>query len=304
LGQWISHGLGCAKTKALSKHQLKKGPDMLKKMVVGLTVIQVILASQALAQKPTQEGAGKDLPIAERAARWTLEFNPEYYVWKEFKDNGQRWLTESGPRFVFGVSEMPVKDRGWLFGAQGKVYYGEVDYDGRLQDGTPDGTPYKSTTVYFGGVFEPQLVYRKPFNKSRYAFDTTVGIGFEGWVRDLSSDTDIHGYVENWYTFYLRGGIAVQAPHQKGWTAGAGFKLPFYTIEEVDMTRNFGMMTTLYPQMMISPYGFLGYRFTKGFSLQATFDSFWFNKSSYDRSGSHQPESQRWSVGLSAQLHF
>jgi hypothetical protein len=76
----------------------------------------------------------------------------EYFEWTEQYD-GQQLIRESGP--IFGVGgDLAISTQGAIgFGFRGKLFIGEVDYNGGIQ--TPSGTiPYRSKTTYVGSQAE------------------------------------------------------------------------------------------------------------------------------------------------------
>jgi len=225
-------------------------------------------------------------------------FEPEYFVWQEFVD-GRKVLEESGPRFVLGASyKMESDDRGFLFGAQLKGYYGEVGYDGETQS----GTPVETTTQYYGGLGEVRGFYRAFAGKS-YFLDVFGAFGVEGWRRSLYGEG---GYIEEWIIGYGKLGVELD-PRANGWLGSIGVKYPIYT-DEVARLSEFGLPDIqLHPGKLPSVFFEGGYQFTKNFSVLATFDSYWFDESDVESVGPvgfFQPESRNYVAGLKLQWTF
>lgn len=239
------------------------------------------------------------LSAAAASAQISVFFTPEYFVWQEFVD-GDKILEETGPRYVLGASYKTQSDeRGFLFGAELKGYYGEMHYDGATQSGIPVTT----TTQYYGGLGEVRAFYRAVAGK-RYSFDVVGGLGVEGWRRAIWGEG---GYIEEWLIGYGKLGVELD-PKERGWLGNIGIKYPFYT-DEVARLREVGFVddVELHPGKQVSLYFEGGYRFTKSFSALAVFDSWWFDESDVERvglAGFFQPESRNYVAGLKLQWTF
>src|SRR5258705_8987170 len=198
-------------------------------------------------------------------AQISIFFTPEYFVWQEFID-GNKILEETGPRYVLGATyKMQKNERGFLFGAELKGYYGEMHYDGATQE----GTPVKTTTQYYGGLGEVRGFYRAVTGQE-YSFDVVAGLGVEGWWRSIWGEG---GYTEEWLVGYAKLGVELD-PKGRGWIGNVGIKYPFYTDEVARLTEvGFPDDVELHPGKHVSLYFEGGYRFTKNFSALAVFVS-------------------------------
>jgi hypothetical protein len=170
-----------------------------------------------------------------------------------------------------------------------RAYYGSVDYDGALQD----GTPFQTTTEYYGALLEGRYGYRAGLGRTYY-LDLMGSVGIDFWLRSVDPG-GAAGVNEYWLPFYCKAGLEVSPSAEKGWVAALGIKLPFYTLETVDVG---GDVYTLNPKPRVSPYAEAGYQFTRSLSARAFFDSYWFGESDLDSSGTvFQPESKSYQVG-------
>jgi len=228
--------------------------------------------------------------------RWNLAFAPEYYYWQE-NANGVKLLDESGLRYGLDLSGKQIQTESWLWAAELKIYYGRVDYNGQ----TMGGTPVKSTTDYLGGFGEMRFGYRWSLAKHQRV-ELMGGFGLEDWERSLNGSG---GYDENWLPIYFKAGLEL-TPDPKGLIGTLGFKLPVYTVQTADLSRQGGPTFNLYPGIMPSLYAELGYQFSKHLSAEAFFDSYWFAQSptryinlggGYE-AGFYQPESKTYRVGV------
>lgn len=211
----------------------------------------------------------------------------ESFQWKEFGTDGGQLLKESGPRFTFGArvdnflqSNVPV-----IYGIDGKLYLGQVDYDGQTQSGIPASTD----TDYFGFNIEAMA-------GRRYHGTTTVDIvaavGLDTWVRDLKNGTTITGQPtvgveEEYFILYGRLGPGFLFRGASVTTyLQFGVKYPFYTDEHVNLSAiGFDNDVDLEPGKDIS--GYLVLRLQPAhpsgrsqFSFKLYYDSFRFDRSS------------------------
>ena len=228
-------------------------------------------------------------------AQSRLDIAPEYFNWQE-ESNGEQLLEESGFRIGLDWSYKQDKGQRWFWGSEVKAYYGLVDYDGHLQD----GTPAKSETEYFGARLEGKFGYHYVDLGEKHSLDIIGGLGLDFWLRRLDAGGN-HGYDEYWLPFYLKAGVEVCPNTEKGWIAALGFKLPLYTIEMADLDI---ITVTLHPKSYISAYAEAGYKFSRHLSVVAFFDSYRFARSDVatifygDQALTFwQPESEGYSVG-------
>jgi len=146
----------------------------------------------------------------------------EDYRWREFDSAGAILLTESGRRLTVDYQDVREDSNGLsLFSANS--YLGDVGYDGALLD----GTPYVTTTGYYGLRLEQSRQFKLPSDHLR----TDLGVGAEWWLRILDKGGGA-GYAENYLTLFTRAGLAMGRP-QSGWYGKAGVQYPLVVYETV-----------------------------------------------------------------------
>ena len=217
----------------------------------------------------------------------------EHFFWEEMDPvGGGRLLDETGWRhFVAVTGSMPLRN-GWRIGGMGKVYGGDVNYDGQLNN----GTPYSTTTEY-RGVNGELLFSRSAQEVADSHTDFELGMGLDDWSRDLVGP---YGYVEDYQVFYGRIGINHQ--RKTGWRVRAGLLLPFQVKEHVNLYDGFA----LEPQGRLSLYAACGYQFATNWELSLDFSTYRFDQSDPVRVYSHgvyvgsylQPESHQTTTSL------
>lgn len=176
------------------------------------------------------------LLLAPRAApaaeEWSLQFGVEDFRWREF-DGGTRLLEESGARYSLGIGlESPVSpDALTVFGAEGKLYFGTVDYDGQACNIlTGICVPSASETDY-NGLMGEAWIARRHSRAGGGAFEVFGAMGIDAWTREIRSTAAASGGSEDWSVLYGRAGA--------GWRTGsyalrAGLKLPLAVKESTD----------------------------------------------------------------------
>lgn len=237
---------------------------------------------------------------APAANEWSLQFGIEDFRWREF-DGGSRLLEESGFRYSLGIGlESPLSpDARTVFGIEGQLYFGTVDYDGQAMNlQTGQRTPLTSETDYNGLKTEAWLAQHYPEDGGG-AFEVFGAAGVDTWRRKLKSTATAIGYTEDWTVFYGAGGV--------GWRATAyalrvGIKLPLVVREEVSL---FGL--DLEPEG--SPSLFMRFSVTvhdgpqQSWSVGAYYDGYRFDESD-PVSGFFQPESHQDALGLQVIGHW
>jgi hypothetical protein len=202
------------------------------------------------------------------AADLSLSVGVEYLDWEEDTNPS---VTEKGPLFAGGIIFGQNKTEGLVFSYRGKLYIGNVDYEGA---GLFTGTPISSTSYYTGLVNEGQARWRKPI-KGNYHTDLVFGLGWDFWTRELS-----YFQKEDFNIVYLRLGGEVAINSNQGWVVGAGIKYPVYTHEDAHLTDiGFDSNPTLKPGPDLSGYAQIGYWFNKRLGLIGYFESYRFKKS-------------------------
>jgi hypothetical protein len=202
------------------------------------------------------------------AAELSLSAGVEYLHWDEDTNPS---VTEKGPLIAGGIIFGQNKTEGLVFSYRGKLYFGNVDYDGA---GLFTGTPISSTSYYTGLVNEGQARWRKPI-KGNYHTDLVFGLGWEFWTRELS-----YFQKEDYDIVYLRLGGELAVNSNKGWVVGAGIKYPVFTREDAHLTDiGFDSNPTLEPGPDLSGYAQVGYWFHDKLGLIGYFESYRFKKS-------------------------
>jgi len=186
-----------------------------------------------------------------------LDVGIESFQWEEFDDNGNRLLTETGPRvFLTGMINKTVDSshNNFILEAALKGYAGKVDYDG--QDS--NSIAVSSKTQYTGYNLDFTGGYRITGN---LVVDMLAGVGIDAWRREISASQNaqggpVNGIVED-YTiqyFTLAAGFPLEFPSHEGYLE-IGLRQPFSTREQVDRFN-----VTLAPQEKTS--GTISYKFT------------------------------------------
>jgi len=228
-------------------------------------------------------------------AQLRVSIGTEYYSWKE--DTSPE-VKENGALLSAGAEYTMKKDAGLLLAYRGRLYGGEVSYDGTTL--FPPNTPIQSQTRYLGMSNEGQTRYRFDVRGSR-SVDLVLGVGVDVWQRTLSRSQK-----EDFLIGFARLGVETEAKG-KGWLAGAGVKMPFYTWEDAHLTEiGFTSNPNLKPGKRPSPYLHVGYRFQDPIAVVLYVDSFRFSQSPYQAVTHttqgpnlvYQPASDRYSVGV------
>lgn len=169
----------------------------------------------------------------------------ENYTWEE-EIQGQRLLKEEGPRFgVGGRFAVPASGAFWLSG-RGELYAGEVDYDGALQDGYGNLTPYSSKTSYVG--VRGTALATTPIQGSdpSIVLWPQIGLGLQSWVRSLDTefgdDVGPYGYEETWSSLHAVLGGQLTLTQASGLQLFGTFqlRLPVWNKEVADLSENGG----------------------------------------------------------------
>lgn len=240
----------------------------------------------------------------------------ERFSWGEYS-SGVKMLDESGPRYVAGFTWLRDGRSGLLPGYNGKLYSGDVTYNGRACTASGQCSPFSTTTGYQGMLNEALLHYRldssiQPGDADRHYLDLVAGLGVDFWTRDIKKDGGVAGYKENYTIGFLRAGIAM-LPAKSGLEAAAGFKYPLY-LNEIVGFKALGADgdPVLHPKADLSYYASIGWRFNNPWSVTLEFDSYRFKESdtvSYTVGGVPaspivQPESRMEVMTLKAGYSF
>ncbi len=228
----------------------------------------------------------------------------ESFKWEEFEESGRSLLDETGRRYFVGVKGVDKLDSDWLVDFGGRLYTGNVDYDGETQ---PVVYPITTQTDYIG--LRMELGFTHTIDTVEGAVDSAwllrLALGLDQWRRSLQ-DTSIptgeivEGYDEYYFSNYARSGI--QFRREDGFVIGAGAKIPFYTSEEIDLGN---VSITLHPKGQWSLFAHMDVPINPRWGIEVIYDTYRFARSDSVRVGSYivwQPESHQDT--LSAAVHY
>lgn len=222
----------------------------------------------------------------------------ERFSWSEYS-NGSKVLDESGPRYMAGFTWLPDDQSGWLFGYNGKYYWGDVTYTGLSC--TADGTcsPYSAKNGYRGMLNEILLHYRldsgiKPGEMDRHYLDLVTALGVDIWSRTIKGSGQVTGYNEDYTLGVFRFGLEM-IPVGNGLRIATGLKQPVYVLEKYNGA-------DLKPKPDLGYYISFGWRFDSPLSIVLDFDSYHFNQS--NDQVPFQPESRMEVLTLRAGYSF
>ena len=226
----------------------------------------------------------------------------EFFDWHEYS-GGTQLLEERGTRFnILDFRLQSDKARGALWGYHGKLYAGNVTYNGQTQF---THLPATTTTSYAGINHEGLLGWR--WHPANLYLEFQAMLGGDSWERD------INGQIEDYAVVYVRNGVNISAAGEHGWYAGGGWKLPVYTHENAHLTDSgYTSNPSLTPGKRMSAYVNAGYRFARHWSVDGYYDSYRFSQSETevvsDASGQRyvvvQPKSNMDTIGVNAHYHF
>lgn len=210
----------------------------------------------------------------------SIQLSAQSFTWKEFDSAGRQLLEERGPRFFVGATfdNSRRQGPGMLYSVNGKIYLGNVDYDGQTQSGIPATTDVN----YFGLNIEAQGGYR--FGR-RIGADVFGGLGIDNWRRSIAdgrtaSGTTVFGYDEDYMILYGKAGVGF-FHLLNGWSYAfqGGVKLPLVTYEYV----NLGSGVYLEPGPRASAFANIqfdfGSRRNNRFGVALYYDSYRFSES-------------------------
>jgi hypothetical protein len=232
-----------------------RGSRRLCSVLGGLLFSLQCLTAQAAPPEP----AGMSSPDA----RWSLEAGLESFRWREHDDDGQRLLTEQGPRFVYGATlgNFFHADAGMIFEMRLGGVLGEVDYDGQDNNGRYIG----SVTDYSGWHSEVDGGYRFTDFIQGVVIDVFGGLGLDDWRREINGGVNsigqsVSGFTEDYGVTYLRYGVGatLRDAYPNGYLQ-VGFRRPLSISERVQIR---GQTVDLSPRETAS--AFLSYRIVLG----------------------------------------
>jgi hypothetical protein len=241
-----------------------------------------------------------------QAEELRVTFGSEYFTWREY-DGASKLLEETGLRHFVGLAAESGPQADWAYGLRSRLYLGQVAYDGQTQS----GVPHTTRTDYLGWTAELDFTHRfLAASAEPYVWGITVSLGYDSWLRSLHDKGDVYGYDERYDVGYGRLGAVYSGDH--GWQLQGGVKLPFYTREEVGLTRlGFDSDPTLKPKPDYSLYAAVSYRLNPRWDMGGYYDSYRFRPSDsalVSGGGSlysvYQPKSQQDSIGFYLNYRF
>lgn len=210
----------------------------------------------------------------------SIQLSAQSFTWREFNSAGGQLLEEKGPRFFVGaaIDNFRRQGPGLLYSVNGKIYLGNVDYDGQTQSGIPAMTDVS----YFGVNIEAQGGYR--FGR-RIGVDVFGGLGIDNWTRSIAdgrtpSGATVFGYDEYYTILYGKAGVGFfQLLNSWRYALQGGIKMPLFTNEYV----NLGNGVTLEPGLRASAFANLQFDFGSGrnnrYGVALYYDSYRFSES-------------------------
>jgi hypothetical protein len=237
-----------------------------------------------------------------QADEFDFRFGVEHFRWREY-DGGTRLLEEKGPRVHLGVDwKTPLQGNNLFLDLSGTLYLGRVDYDGQACSLGGSCTPFNADADYLG--VQARGLFARRFGDAS-GLELFGGGGFDAWQRDIQGHGGVSGATENWYVFYLAGGVGGYwgTPTTRG-SARIGIKYPLYTEEYPDTYD-----VTLNPEGQVSPFAEVKFDFMSGgrrsWGLGFYYETYRFAESDKERDGSvviWQPKSHQETIGVFATI--
>lgn len=242
------------------------------------------------------------------AADFSVGLGPEYFLWREFNSNGLQALEESGIRSDIGVSWKQHADHGFLIGYTGKLYFGQVSYNGQTL--FPPYQPVTTNTIYEGIQNEGLLIFRKPI-EDLASLDLVTSFGWDHWTRNINPGNS--NQLEDYDILYVKiGPVFTFLEGQKPWI-GLGIKYPVSTFENAHITDlGFDQNPILHPGREPSFYLSMGCQFIANWEGEVYYDSYRFSESPRENVTStvfssgvvYQPQSNMDLFGIRAVYRF
>ena len=168
----------------------------------------------------------------------------ERFRWQEF-DEGGRVLAERGPLFNIGatLSNFRRSDPGMLYNLNGRLYLGQVDYDGQACNIITDiCVPSKTKTNYNGSQAEGLAGYH--FG-DQFGFNLLGGLGLDSWIREIKATATAGGAIEDYLILYAKLGAGLSKnSEQSAYRFHLGIKYPFFTYEHSNVPDGGGLDLT------------------------------------------------------------
>ncbi len=224
------------------------------------------------------------------------------FYWDE-RYNNEKLLEETGAIFGTGVTFKGLSRQHTNNDAYRLTYgfglgfdFGQVDYDGQTQDGTPAQTDVNYLGMNLGG----QLGWLFKTSADWLFIEPNLNLALTTWYRDLQSTDSARGYKENWTNIYGRAGLTFSLPfkHDYMFCISGGAIIPLYVKNEVnDITDGFALKPKAFHP---TPYANLAFEYKK-FGIEMFYESFLFGESDgkfVEDAYFLQPESYTYRLGL------
>lgn len=230
-------------------------------------------------------------PLSVARAQWSVDAAVERFDWREHTSPIQ--VRETGPRFAGGVGFSQPRESGPLLAYRGRVYFGNVDYDGSfLLDAAQ---PAQGVSTYLGTAQAAELRYRWPAT-----LDAVAGLEYETWRRRLSASQR-----EEYRILSLRLGAERLPADASPWYASGGIRFLLGTGEiATTPIGNAVYRLSFSPGRGTSPFVSLGRRVASRVMLVGYWDSIRLGRSNQIAIGgsgnlvAYQPKSDMNLVGL------
>ena len=255
-----------------------------------------------------------------------MQVGVDSYGWKEYSANGTGGVSESGSLLSLGDGWDDLRriDSGPIYGADGNIYFGRVNYSGysqNLQTGTQ--TPLSSTANYYGLHVAGLGGYR--FARDLLGLDLFGGGVLDFWNRSIANATDANGtptsgYTEDYTILDLKFGTGLfQEMGSWSYRFEIGAKYPIYILEHVNLYDGLNLSPGKKASAFAKLNFELGPEFRNHFGLILSYDSYRFSPSALkmltnggvpvtDQNGNplygYQPESDQDVYRISLAYYF
>ncbi len=231
----------------------------------------------------------------------------EYFQWTEFADNGDKLLSETGPRYFVEVKGTNRVEKRWWQDFSCRLYSGTVNYDGQTVPAVlyPVSRKVSLDTDYNGIRAEVGFNYltqRRKADLSDGDWLIRFSFGVDSWRRGLGDgiaegSVPVSGYSERYLVSYAT--VAGQYLG-RGWRGGVGVMAPYYVDEEASYLSG----ENLHPVGQLSLQANAEFYLAAEWSLVLEYDSYRFAKSDVVSGGTYQPESRLDSYSAFVRYHF
>lgn len=256
-----------------------------------------------------------DSNAAQPLLRKTYEIGAEVYSYK-YEEPGL--MEEEGLFYGFRlaftdhtwVSDSPQSlpaDGGLMFRAEGRLAFGQVDYDGGIVDlNTNNVIPYSIDDID-DWVFEGRLVLGNDWLRQSALHTVYAGIGYR-YLNDDSS-FDLSGYQRESNYLYVPVGYLFDGGHSTGWSLGFGAEFDVFLMG--NQRSHLSDVSSIYPDVdnrQESGYGYracvkIQHKSKKGILIVEPFFRYWDiddSELSYETFGTvYEPANETTEIGIS-----